>query len=115
MSTYSISKSRYTATSLNRSDTDIVRSVADHAVKATEVTKVANHEIAQVGAHAIGTMATLVSGANGVQRQLVDSGIRNPVYDDAQAKVLEVTGHNLITMANAAQKEIIQSAAKAMR
>jgi len=115
MSGYSVSRSSLTAGSLTRTSALEVMDVADQAAKITAITKVANDEVAQVGAHAIGTMATLVTGAEGVRRQITYSGYGSPVFDDGQAKVLQVTAQNLITLANAAQKEILQQAAAAMR
>jgi hypothetical protein len=71
--------------------------------------------MAKVAAHTIGTMAQLTNGANQVRRQLIDRGHPNEIYDDAQNKILQVTGQNMITMTNASQKEILQYAAALMR
>jgi hypothetical protein len=115
MSTELVSRSSYTSSSLTKADAYDVRDAAFHSAKATELTKVANEEIAKIGAHTIGTMANLTSGAGQVRRQLMDSGHRSEVYDDAQNKILQVTGQNMITMANAGQKEVLQYTASRMR
>lgn len=115
MSTELVSRSSYTATSLTKASAYDVAEVAEQAAKVTEIAKVANAEVAQIGGHAVGTMAQLVQGAGQVRRQLMDSGHRSEIFDDAQSKILQVTGTNIITLANAAQKEVLQQAAKLMR
>jgi len=115
MSDYLVPRSSFTRGSLTRASSLEVMSVADLAAKITEITKVADYEVAQVGAHAIGTMANLVTGAENVRRQLTYSGYGNEIFNDAQSKMLQVTGQNLIILVNAAQQEILQQAALAMR
>ena len=68
-----------------------------------------------VDEHAVVTMAGLVRTAGDVRKQLTSSGYGGELYDDAQSKVLQVTGTNLITLANTAQKEILRTAVDAMR
>lgn len=115
MSTQLVARSSYTSTSLAKADTFDVQAVAEQSAKIAEITKVANHEVMQVGGHAIGTMAQLVQGAGDVRQKLLELGHRSEIFDDAQSKVLQVTGQNIITLANTAQKEILQQATKLMR
>lgn len=115
MSNQIVSRSSFSATSITKGSALDVRDVAEHSAKATEMAKVANEEVAKIGAHAISTMATLTSGAGQVRRQLMDSGYRSEIFDDAQNKILQVTGQNMITLTNAGQKEILQYAASLMR
>lgn len=110
-----VSRSSFTATGLSKAGAYDVQEVAQRATEITEIAKVANHEVAQIGAHAVGTMAQLVQGAGNVQRQLMDSGHRSEVFDDAKSKILQVSGTNLITLANTAQKEVMNQAVKHMR
>jgi hypothetical protein len=81
----------------------------------SEIAAVADHEVARVGAHTIGTMAELVQGAGNVRYKLLQDGHRSDLYDDAQSKILQVTGQNLITLTNTAQQEIVRDAAYHMR
>ena len=115
MPDYLVSRSSFTPGSLTRSSAHEVMNVADQAAKVTEIAKAAEYEVAQIGAHAIGTMATLVTGAENVRRQLTYSGYSSPLYDDGQAKMLQVTSHHVIALANAAQSEVVNLAASAMR
>lgn len=108
-------RSNYVATSLSKASSYDVQDVAQQSAAVTELAKVANHQVAQVGAHAVGTMAQLVKGATDVSRQLADSGYRAPLFDDCREKVLQVTGTNLITLANTAQQEILRKASGYMR
>lgn len=110
-----VSSSSYNTTSLSKADAYDVQDVAQRTAGITELAKVANHQVAQVGAHTVGTMAQLVKGSNEVTRQLLDSGHRSPLFDDAREKVLQVTGTNLITLANTAQQEILRKASSYMR
>ncbi len=103
------------STSLTKADTYDVQQVAQQTVKITEVTQAANREVAQVGIHAVNTMANVVKEAGQTRLKLTDSGHRSDIYDDAQSKIVQVTGQNLITLANTAQKEIMQEAARMMR
>ena len=110
-----VPRSSFATHSLTQVSAIDVRDAAEHSGKATEIAKAANEEMARVAAHSIGTMAQLTNGASQVRRQLMDPGNPNALYDDAQNKLLQVTGQNLITMTNAAQKEILQYAAAMMR
>lgn len=103
------------STYLTKADHYDVQQVIQQAAKITEVTKAANQEVAQVGTHAVNTMANVVRQAGQTRAQLMDSGHRSEIYDDAQSKIVQVTGQNLITLANTAQKEIMQEAARMMR
>jgi hypothetical protein len=115
MSKELVPRSPYAGAGLSKSSVHDVQAAAEHGSKVTEITKVTNHEIGHIGAHSIGTMAQLTVGAHEIQRRLIDAGLDSDLYDDAQTKILQVTGQNLITLANAAQKEIIQEAARLMR
>lgn len=115
MSTQLASRSSHSATSLTKADTFEVQEMAQQSAKVTEIVKVANHEIAQIGAHAVSTTAQLVKDTGEVRRQLMDSGHRSEIFDDAHEKTLQVTGTNLITLANTAQKEVLNQAAKYLR
>ena len=115
MSTQMVSGSRYSANSLSKADAYDVQQVAQQSAKITQITQVANHEVARVGAHAVGTMAQLVQTAEDTRWRLTCSGNARELYDDAQGKILQVTGTNLITLANTAQKEILQQSARLMR
>jgi hypothetical protein len=115
MSNQMVPRSSYTTHSITKGSAIDIQDVAQHSAKATEIAKVANEEQAKIGAHAISTMAQLTSGAGQVRQQLTTSGYRSEIFDDAQNKVLQVTGQNLITMTNAAQKEVLQYAASRMR
>jgi hypothetical protein len=108
-------RSGHVASSLGKAEVYEVQEVAQRSAMVTEITKVANFEVARVGAHAVGTMADLVQGAGNVHRQLLDSGHRSDIYVDAQIKMLQVTGQNIITLANTAQQEILRQAASHMR
>ena len=107
--------SRYVGHGLTKAGQFDVQQIAAEATKIKEITKVANHEIAQIGAHAVGAMAEVTRVASDVQRRLTMNGHRSEVFDDANNKILQVTGQNLITTANTAQKEILQQAARLMR
>ena len=115
MSTQLVSQSPYAANSLTKADVYDVQQVAQKSAKITQIAQAVDHEVAQIGAHAVGTMAQLVQTAGDTQRRLTDSGHGSALYDDAQSKILQVTGTNLITLANTAQKEIVQQAAALMR
>ena len=115
MSTHLASRTPYNTTSLSKADVNDIERVAGRSAKITKITEVANHEVAVVGAYAVGTMAQLVATAEDTRRQLTASGYASDMYDDTQTKILQVTGTNIITLANTAQKEIIQQAAGYMR
>jgi hypothetical protein len=100
---------------LTKADTYDIQQMVQRGAKVTEVAKAANHEVAQVGTHAVNTMANVVREAGQTRNQLTASGHRSDIYDDAQSKIVQVTGQNLITLANTAQKEIMQEAARMMR
>lgn len=108
-------RSSHVASSLGKAEVYEVQEVAQLSAMVTEITKVANYEVARVGAHAVGTMAELVQGAANVHRGLIGAGCRNPIFPDAQDKLLQVTGQNIITLANTAQQEILRQAASHMR
>lgn len=110
-----VSRSGYVPNALAKADAYAVQDVAQQTAAVSEITKVANHQVAQVGAHAVGTMAQLVQGSNDVSRQLTDSGHRSSLFDDCRDKVLQVTGTNLITLSNTAQQEILRKASSYMR
>lgn len=110
-----VSRSGYVVSALDKGVAYEVREAAQLSAMVTEITKVTNFEVARVGAHAVGTMAELVQGAGNVRRQLLESGHRSDIYDDAQSKILQVTGQNIITLANTAQQEILRQAASHMR
>jgi hypothetical protein len=110
-----VPRSSFAATEITLGSFYDVQEVANQSAKITEIAVVANHEVAKIGGHAIGTMAKLVDGANLVRRQLTMSGHSSEIYDDAQGKILQVTGQNIITLANTAQKEVLQQAAQLMR
>ena len=115
MSSQLAPRSSHITTSLTKSDTYDLQELAQQTAKITEVIKVANHEIAQIGAHAVSTTAQLVKDAGEARRQMMDSGHRSEIFDDAQSKTLQVTGTNIITLANTAQKEVLNQATKYMR
>lgn len=115
MSSQLVSHSSYVAGTLSKADIYDVQYVAQQSAKVTEITKVANFEMARVGAHAIGTMAELVQGADSVRRQLLEAGHRSEIYVDSQDKVVQVTGHNMIKLTNAGQEEILKNAVYHMR
>ena len=108
-------RSSYLTTSLGRAEVYEVHEVAALSAMVTEIAKIANHEVARVGAHTVGTMADLVQGAGNARYKLLGGGHRSDIYDDAQSKILQVTGQNLITLANTAQQEILRQAASHMR
>lgn len=108
-------RSSYLTTGLGRAEVFQVQEVAARSRMISEITAVADHEVARVGAHTIGTMAELVQGAGDVRYKLLQGGHRSDLYDDAQSKILQVTGQNLITLANTAQQEIMHNAAYHMR
>jgi hypothetical protein len=110
-----VSRSGFSASAITQGSAIDIKDVAEHSAKATEITKVANEELVKIGAHAISSMANLTSGAAQVRQHLLGYGYRNEIYDDAQNKVLQVTGQNMITLTNAGQKEILQYAASLMR
>lgn len=115
MSSQLAHRSGYVTTSLGKAEAYEVRDVAARSAMVAEITKIANHEVARVGAHTVGTMAELVQGAGNVRYKLLEGGHRSDIYDDAQSKILQVTGQNLITLANTAQQEILRQAASHMR
>lgn len=104
-----------TSGEVTKADAYDIQAAATHAAKAVEVAKIANVEMATIAAHATGVTANLVSGVQAVTHQLTAQGVRSEVFDDARDKVLTVTAQNLIVITNAAQKEITQAAAAAMR
>jgi hypothetical protein len=115
MSTDLVSRSSFTATGITKADSYDVQQVATQGAKVTVITDLASREIAQIGAQVIMAMAQLTQGAESTRRQLLESGVRNDVYDDAHSKVLQVTGQNLITLGNTGQKAVAQAAASMMR
>jgi hypothetical protein len=116
MSTELVSRSHFsTATGIAKADAYDVQSVAAQSAKVTVITELASREIAQIGAQVIVAMADLTKGAENTRRHLLEAGVRNEVYDDAQSKVLQVTGQNLITLGNAGQKAVAQTAQAMMR
>ena len=60
-------------------------------------------------------MAVLSKGAAIVRHQLTYSGYGSEIFNDAESKLVQVTGHNLIALANAAQQEIVHQAMSSMR
>lgn len=108
-------RSSYLTTGLGRAEVFEVQEVAARSRMVSEIAAVVDHEVARVGAHTIGTMAELVQGAGNVRYKLLEGGYRSDLYDDAQSKILQVTGQNLITLANTAQQEILRQAASHMR
>lgn len=116
MDTNLISRASFSpATGITKADSYDVQEVAAQGAKVTVITELASQEIAQIGAQVIIAMADLTQGAESTRRRLLDSGVRNEVYDDAQSKVLQVTGQNLIALGNAGQKAIAQTAASMLR
>lgn len=100
--------SSYLARSLGKVETFELQEVAARSALLTEMTKIANHEVARIGAHTVGTMANLVQDAGNVRNTLLERGHRSDIFDDAQSKILQVTGQNLITMANTTQQQIVR-------
>lgn len=115
MSSQLVPRSNYVTTSLSRGGSSDAQDIAERSATIAELAKVANHEVAQVGAHTIGTMAQLVKGSHDVTRLLETTSHSSPLFDDCRDKVLQVTGSNLITLANAAQQEIMRKASGYMR
>lgn len=115
MSNQMVPRSSFTAHAITQGSAIDIQDVAQHSAKAAEIAKVVTEEQAKIGAHAISTMAQLTGGAGQVRQQLMASGYRSEIFDDAQNKVLQVTGQNIITMTNAAQKEALQYAASLIR
>ncbi len=110
-----VTRSDYTTTDLTKAGQVDVQRIALDAARVTEIAKVANSEIAKVGADAVSAMADVTRAATDVQRRLTMDGHSNEVFDDATSKALQVTGQNLITTANTAQKVILAQAARLMR
>jgi len=110
-----VPRSSYPASSITKASAYDVQLVAEHAAKVTTITQVANQEIAAIGSHAVAAMAQVVQGAEQTRYRLTVSGGNREVYEDAQSKILQVTGTNIITIANTAQKEVLQQAAAYMR
>lgn len=108
-------RSTYVSTSLGKAEVYEVQEMARSSAMVTEIAKIANHEVARVGAHAVGTMADLVQGATNIDNRLIAGGCRHPIFPDAQSTILQITGQNLITLANTAQQEILRQAASHMR
>lgn len=103
-------RSSYLTTGLGKAEVYEVQDMARSSAMVTEIAKIANHEVARVGAHAVGTMADLVQGATHVNHRLIKGGCRHPIFPEAQDKILQVTGQNIITMANTAQQQILRQA-----
>lgn len=103
------------SSSLTRADASAAQYFSQVTAGISSVAEHANNEVAKVGAHAVTTMAQLSEGAGAVQRRLTVSGHSSPVYDDAHNKILQVTGQNIITLANTAQQQILRQAASLMR
>ncbi len=114
MSSQLAPRSTYVSTSLGKAEVYEVQDMARSSAMVTEIAKIANHEVARVGAHAVGTMADLVQGATHVHHRLIEEGCRHPIFPDAQDKILQVTGQNIITLANTAQQEILRQAVSHM-
>jgi hypothetical protein len=114
MSNDLVPRTNFTSTSLTRGRQREVLSLADQVAKTAEITKVANCEVAHVGLHALGTMASMVVGTNDIQHRLTNSGNQSDLFDDALQKILQTTGQNIHTITNMAQQEILKEAMAAM-
>jgi hypothetical protein len=116
MSNALVSRSSFsTATGIAKADVYDVDHVTEQSAKVAVITELASGEIARIGAQVIVAMADLTQGAENTHRHLLERGVRNDIYDDAQSKVLQVTGQNLITLGNTGQKVIVQTAQAMMR
>lgn len=107
--------SQYNAEGLSKNHADKVSEVGQYTGKIGEIAVVADYEIAKIAGHAVVTMAQLTQAVNALNKQLTDSGNQDDINNDFQEKILHVSGHNLITLTNVAQKEISQVAVQAMR
>ena len=115
MTTQLVRRSNFTADALSVRKAQEVMVFAEEAAQVTEITNVAGYEMAQISVGAATAMANAMSAAANIHQRLACAGLSEPIFDDMQAKVLQVTGGNLITLTNAAQKEILQAAIAAMR
>ena len=110
-----VRRSNFTVDALSVRKAQEVMIFAEDAAEMTEITNAAGYEMAQIAIYAANAMSDTLIGIEGIHQRLVRNGYDNPIFEDMQAKVQMVTGSNLITMANVAQKEILQAAIAAMR
>lgn len=107
--------SPYTVSTLSNDVAPLVSQLAVQSAATAEVVKVVNDEMAIVGAHAAVKMAQLTQACDATRYLLSVNGGRADLFADFQEKILQITGQNILTLANTAQKEMTTQALKAIR
>lgn len=107
--------SDYSVTKLDNDVSHLIAQVSLQSSMVAEAVKVANDEMAIVGAHAAVKMAQLTQACNTTRNLLTSNGARSEVFADFQDKVLQVTGQNMLALANTAQKEMVVQAMRAVK
>lgn len=107
--------SSYSVSTLDKDVAPLVVQVAQQSALVAEAVKAANDEMAVVGAHASIKMAQLTQACTTTRNLLTTNGARTEVFSDFQDKVLQVTGQNMIALANTAQKEMGVQAMRAVK
>lgn len=110
-----VRRSGFTADALPVPKVREVMLYAEDAAQITELAKITECEIGEVAIYAVQAMADAVTQTDYIHWRLAATGHSNQIFEDMQAKTLNVTGVNLITLTNAVQKEMIQAAIASMR